>query len=84
MSEDVRERLNGLLAEVLEQDPRNLAALPEDQPLFAEGLGLDSLSGVRLLAMIRTEFGVDIATEDLALESLASVGTLSRYLAERV
>lgn len=83
MSEGVPERLNRLLAEVLEQDPRSLAALPEDQPLFSEGLGLDSLSGVRLLAMIRTEFGVDIATEDLALESLESVGTLRRYLAER-
>jgi acyl carrier protein len=79
----VRPRLTRLLAQVLERDPASLAALAEDEPLFAEGLGLDSLSGVRLLAMIDAEFGVDIAAEDLALESLESVGTLSRYLEGR-
>jgi acyl carrier protein len=84
VSEDLRPRLAGLLATVLERDAQSVAALADDQPLFGGGLGLDSLSGVRLLAMIQAEFGVDIATEDLALESLESVGTLSRFLAERI
>ena len=80
--EDVRVRLTPLLAGVLGRDAGDVAALPDDTPLFASGLGLDSLTGMRLLAAIRDEFGVDVAETDLALDCLENVGTLTRHLAE--
>jgi acyl carrier protein len=79
---DVRARLAPLLAGVLGRDAAEVAALPDDTPLFAGGLGLDSLTGMRLLAAIRRELGVDVAERDLALDCLESVGTLRRHLAE--
>jgi acyl carrier protein len=81
-ADDVRARLAPLLAGVLGLSAGDVAALPDDTPLFAGGLGLDSLTGIRLLAAIRDELGVDVAETDLALDCLESVGTLTRHLAQ--
>lgn len=70
-----------LLAEVV-GDPA-AAWLPADTPLLSGGLGLDSVAVVRLLAAIRHDLGVDVADEDLDLDSLASVGTLAGFVAAR-
>jgi acyl carrier protein len=58
-------------------------ALPADVPLFGGGLGLDSLAGATLLRRIRDELGVDVAAEDLNLDALETVGTLSDYVRAR-
>ena len=71
-----------LLAQLLD-DPQ-VAALPDDTPLFRDGLGLSSLQGAALLRAIDEELGVDVAAEDIALESLATVGTLERFVAIRL
>ena len=78
----VRARLAPLLAEVLGRNTVDVAALPDDTPLFAGGLGLDSLTGMRLLAAIRDGLGVDVAETDLALDCLESIGALTRHVAE--
>ena len=72
--------MRALLARALERDSADVARLPDDTPLFGEGLGLDSLTGLELLTAIRQEFGVDIASEDLNLDSLETIGTLVAYL----
>ena len=77
----MRARLDPLLAEVLGRDVGGAAP---DTPLFGGGLGLDSLTGMRLLAAIDREFGVDVARDDFALDCLESIDTLTRYLAARV
>ena len=71
-----------LLVQLLD-DPA-VASVPDDTPLFRGGLGLSSLDGAALLRAIHEELGVDVATEDVALESLESVGTLSRFVAVRL
>ena len=69
-----------MIARALERDSADVARLPDDTPLFGEGLGLDSLTGLELLTAIRQEFGVDIASEDLNLDSLETIATLVAYL----
>jgi len=71
-----------LLADVV-GDP-TAAALPADTPLLAGGLGLDSVAVVRLLGAIRDRLGVDVADEDLDLDSLATLGTLAGFVAARI
>ena len=71
-----------LLAQVLD-DPA-VAGVPDDTPLFKGGLGLSSLDGAALLRAIDEELGVDVAAEDVALDSLETVGTLSRFVAVRL
>jgi acyl carrier protein len=70
-----------LLAETV-GDPA-AAGLPADTPLLSGGLGLDSATVVRLLVAIRRELGVDVADEDLDLDSLATLGTLADFVTAR-
>ena len=61
-----------------------LLATSDQTPLFGAGVGLDSLSGVMLLREVYRRFGVDVAAEDLNLDSLESLGTLAEFIAERL
>jgi acyl carrier protein len=75
------DQLRQLLAEVTGLP--ELAGLPAATPLLGPGLGLGSLAGTLLLRRIRDQFGVDIAAEDLNLDALATLGTLTAYVGER-
>ncbi len=61
-----------------------LTALTLDTPLFGGGVGLDSLTGTLLLRQVRQRFGVDVAAEDLNLDALATLGTLTTFVCDRV
>jgi acyl carrier protein len=80
---------DGVLAELrailseLSADEAVLSA-PPDTPLLRDGVGLDSLGGTLLLVRVRARFGVDVAGEDLNLDSLASIGTLATFVANRI
>ena len=78
MSTPTPGEIRQLLAE-LTGDDRPLTA-PDSTPLLRDGLGLDSLRGTVLLAEIRRRYGIDIAAEDLNLDSLASIGALTGFL----
>lgn len=83
-TEDIGAKVRQILARVLERPPQEIAALPGDTPLFGSGISLDSLTGLELLTAIKDEFGVDIAAEDLNLDSLQTIGTLTEYIAKRI
>lgn len=68
-----------ILAEVT-GDPA-VADLPAETPLLAGGLGLDSVTVVRLLAAVRERTGVDVADLDLDLDALRTIGTLTAFVA---
>jgi acyl carrier protein len=70
-----------LLAEIT-NDKAPLRA-PPDTPLLRGGIGLDSLGGTMLLTEIKRRYGVDVADEDLNLDSLASIGSLAAYVSAR-
>jgi len=78
--DDIAQRVRAILGEVLELDAASAQALPAGTPLFGEGLSLDSLTGLELLAGIEEKFGVDIASDDMNLDSLQTIGTLVAYL----
>jgi len=78
----VTSELRNLLAE-LAGDPLPLRAPPETA-LLRDGIGLDSLAATILLTRIERRYGIDIASEDLNLDSLSTIGTLAAYIAARM
>ena len=60
-----------------------LLAAPADAPLFGTGIGLDSLAGTLLLREIESRYGVDVAGEDINLDTLASLATLADFIQAR-
>jgi len=79
---DVTGQLRRILAE-LTDDSAPLEA-PLDTALLRDGIGLDSLRGAALLARVHSQFGVDVAGEDLNLDAMATIGTLAAFIAHRV
>ena len=79
MPDPLEEGIRGLLAGALGMDAAAAVALPGGTRLFEE-LGLDSLTGTSLLVAVRSRYGVDIAAEDLNLESLETIDSLCGYV----
>lgn len=74
---EIRDILSELTGQRLAPD------IAPDTPLLRDGVGLDSLGATLLLRRVADTFGVDVADEDLNLDSLASIGTLSNFVADR-
>ncbi|MGI8588162.1 MAG: acyl carrier protein [Chloroflexia bacterium] len=72
-----------LLADVLQRPPDEVATLPDATRLFGPELNLDSFSGMALLALIASDYGLDIASDDIGLESLETIGTLAAYVSRQ-
>jgi acyl carrier protein len=81
-----RPDLTGEIRLLLTEITGDEAALraPVGTALLRDGIGLDSLGGTVLLTEIKRRYGIDIADEDLNLDSLASIGALASYIQARV
>jgi acyl carrier protein len=78
----ITDDLRAFLAAATGRD--ELRHIPPAAALFGTAVGLDSLTGTLLLREIQRRFGVDVAGEDLNLDSLATLGTLAAFVARRV
>lgn len=63
----------------------NIAAadVTPDAALFEEGLGLDSIAIVELIALVEDEFGFEFDEDHLNLEAFHDVQTLADFIAEQ-
>jgi acyl carrier protein len=77
----VTDDLRAILAALTGRD--EMLHLPAGTALFGPEVALDSLTGTLLLREIGRRFGVDVAGEDLNLDSLATLGTLAAFIAAR-
>lgn len=61
--------------------------LPEDivdsDPLFGEGLGLDSIDALELVVAIEREYSVEIPDAEVGRRAFASVNALARFILEK-
>ena len=78
--EEVLSQLRPILAGVTGR--AEVGEIAPETALFGPEVGLDSLTGTLLLVEIQHRFGVDVAAEDLNLDSLATLATLATFLAE--
>ncbi len=53
------------------------------QPLFGEGLGLDSIDALELVLGLEQEFGVKIEDEEVGVKAFASIDALVTFVREK-
>ena len=80
---DLRHKLKQLLIERLKFEDMTPDDIPDDQPLFAGGLGLDSIDALEIVVMLETEFGLKVKNESSAREHFRSIASLADFVAER-
>lgn len=54
--------------------------IDDSQPLFGDGLGLDSIDALELVVGLEQEFGITIPDEEVGREAFASVNALTDYV----
>jgi acyl carrier protein len=81
---DLRNKLKQLLIERLKLEDMTPDDIGDDQPLFAGGLGLDSIDALEIVVMLESEFGIRVKNESSARDHFRSVATLADFVQERL
>jgi len=62
----------------------NLSVKPEDikddEPLFGEGLGLDSIDSIELIVLLSREYGINIQDPKEGRKILVDINTMVDYI----
>ena len=79
LMEDLKKQIIAQL-NLKELTPENIE---NEQPLFVEGLGLDSIDALELVVSMEKTFGVGVPNSEIAAKALRSVSTIHDYILEK-
>lgn len=54
--------------------------IKDDEPLFGDGLGLDSIDSLELIVLLKREYGIDIKDPKVGRKVLVDVNTMVDYI----
>ncbi len=76
------ERLKKLIIASLQIEDVTPGDIKDDDPLFGNGLGLDSIDALELVVALEKEFGIVIADEEVGKKIFVSINTLTDFVAK--
>ena len=79
---EIRKFLKKLLVENLSLEDILPEDINDDEILFGDGLGLDSLDAVEIVVLLQRNFGLEVKDMKQGREIFYSVDTLARYIYE--
>ena len=79
---EIRARLKQLLVTHLSLEDVRPEDIKDDEPLFNEGLGLDSLDAVEIVVLLQRNFGLEVKDMEKGRRIFQSVNTLANYVYE--
>lgn len=79
---DLKTELKHKLIDGLSLEDVSIEDIEDDEPLFGEGLGLDSLDAVEIVVIVQKNFGVEITDMEKGREAFASINALARFIEE--
>ena len=78
----LNEKLKIIIIEELNLEDITPAEIDDDAPLFAEGLGLDSLDAVELVVQVQKHFGIEIKDMEEGRVAFQSINALNNFIEE--
>ena len=81
--ENTRARIKRVIVDSLMLEGLAPEEIEDDQPLFGEGLGLDSVDALELVLGLETEFGIKVESDAMDREAFASVNALAEFVEAR-
>ncbi len=79
---EIRKKLKELLVENLSLEDVSPEDIKDDEILFGEGLGLDSLDAVEIVVLLQRNFGIEIKDMKEGQKIFYSIDTLANYVYE--
>lgn len=79
---EIRQKLKELLVSNLSLEDVDPADIKDDEPLFNEGLGLDSLDAVEIVVILQRNFGLEVKDMEMGRKIFQSINTLADYIYE--
>ena len=83
MTTDLKRKLKELLIERLKFEDMSPEDIPDDEPLFGGGLGLDSIDALEIVVMLESEFGIKVKNEGSARDYFRSISTLAELVGQK-
>lgn len=81
---DLRRELKKSIIEQLNLEELEVEDIENDQPLFGDGLGLDSIDALELIVLLEKDYGIKLTEPEQAKNIFVSVNKMAEFIeAER-
>jgi acyl carrier protein len=79
---ELKEQLKRQIIQFLNLTDLTPADIKDEQPLFGDGLGLDSIDSLELVVLLKREYGITIQDPREGRKILVDVNTIADYIVE--
>jgi acyl carrier protein len=76
------QELKEKIIEILNLEDINLEDINDNDPLFGDGLGLDSIDALELIVMLDKDYGIKLTDPKEGKTIFQSIETMAAYVAE--
>jgi acyl carrier protein len=78
----LKEQLKAQIIQFLNLTDLTPADIKDDEPLFGDGLGLDSIDSLELIVLLKKEYGITIKDPKDGRKVLVDINTMVDYIEE--
>jgi acyl carrier protein len=80
--DELKRQLKQQIIEVLSLEEINPEDIVDSEPLFGEGLGLDSIDALELIVLMEKNYGIRLSNPAEGKAIFASLDTMADYIAQ--
>jgi acyl carrier protein len=77
---ELRQQLKSQIIKFLNLTDLKPEDIKDNEPLFGEGLGLDSIDSLELIVLMKKEYGIDIRDPREGRKVLIDIATMADYI----
>jgi len=77
---ELKEKLKVQIIQFLNLTDLTPADIKDEEPLFGDGLGLDSIDSLELIVLLKREYGINIQDPKEGRKVLVDINTMAAYI----